>query len=448
MAIAKKTDKAPAAAKKTATAAKSHKDTKAAAAPSADDKKSAEAVAAFLAEARKLGVQGDVNKQIDLVSSGNWIIDRLLGDGTGSGAPGGIPRGGIVEIFGNESCGKTTLALHFARTCQAAGGIVVFVDYERSLRFQQHYLRSLGIDTDPSKFIVLEPNDFEQGNLMIGKAVITLKPHLVIVDSWAAAVPAQAMEAGADEGTRMGLHAAITSQVLPRFAKWLKASNSAMIILNQMRKNIKQSKYDPGPDEITTGGNAIRYYPTQRIEMRSQAKESIEVKSGGLTGVDEKKAVNQTIKVIVAKNKLDVPWKSSPVFITFGKGIDGLRSLIELGVNRGVISKGGSWFEYQSLTNPACSFKRAGKEQVYQYMVAHPEVVQDLMPNLLPKVDTEELKKAVKEGAIEKGDLDNLDTGAMLGAELDDELAAELAELDKAQSSVSVPGEAPDLSDI
>ena len=413
-----------------------------------DDKKTSEGVAAFLAEARSMGIQGDVNKKIDLISSGNWIIDRLLGDGTGTGAPGGIPRGGIVEIFGNESSGKTTLALHFAKVVQSVGGVVVFVDYERSLRFQQHYIKNLGLNTAPDKFIILEPNNFEEGNKMIGRAILMAKPHLIIVDSWAAAVPAAAMDGGADEGTRMGLHASITSQVLPRFAKWLKQSNTCMIILNQLRKNIKKSQYDPGPDEITSGGNAIKYYPTQRIELRSQSKEVVEVKGGSLTGVDEKKAINQTIKCVVVKNKLDAPWKSSPIYITFGKGIDSLRSLIELGINRRVINKTGAWFEYVSVNSPACSFKKSGIQQVYAVLKERPDIVQDMMPYLLPRVDTEELKRGIKDGAVAKGDLDKLDVAGVLGDEMDEETAAQLAELDAAQSGAGGGGEAPDLSDI
>lgn len=387
----------------------------------------------------------DVTRKVDLISSDNWIIDRLLGDGTGMGMPGGIPRGGIIEIFGNESCGKTTLALHFAKSVQAAGGVVVFVDFERSLRFQQHYLKSLGINLDPSKFIVLTPNDFEEGNKYVGAAMMKIKPALIIVDSWAAAVPKAAMEAGADEGTRMGLHANITSQVLPRLAKWANQYNTALIILNQMRKNIKKSQYEPGPDEITTGGNAIRYYPTIRIELRSSSKETVEVKSGALTGVDEKKAINQTVKVVVVKNKMDIPWKSSPIYITFGKGIDGLRSLIELGINRKVIVKGGSWFEYNSASSPAFSFKKAGIQQVYSFLKEHPEVVQDMVPMLLPRVDTDELRKAAKDGVLEKGDLDNLDLSQL--GDLDEETRAQLAELE-ASSPSTVPGQAPDLSDI
>ena len=419
-----------------------------AAAPSAESKKSAEAVSDYLAEMRKMGILGDVNKKINFISTGSWIIDRLIGDGTCTNSPGGIPRGAFVEIFGNESCGKTTLALHCAKSVQDAGGVVVFVDYERTLRFQQHYIKNLGINTDPSKFIVINPNNFEQGNMALGKVLLTVKPQLVIVDSWAAAVPAAAMDGGADEATRMGLHANITSQILPRFANWIQNSDTAYIILNQLRKNIKTSKYDPGPDEVTTGGNAIKFYPTIRIEMRTQSKESIEVKGASLTGADEKKVMNQTIKVVVIKNKMDIPWKSSPIYITFGQGINGIRSLMELGINRKVIVKAGSRYEYNSPTNPAMSFNKAGIQQVQSYLQEHPEIVQDMMPLLLPKVDGEELKAGIKRGFIEKGDLSGIDLKATFGDEVDDETLAELAALDAAQSSVSLPGEAQDLSDI
>lgn len=330
-----------------------------------------------------LGLVSDIEKDIDFISTGSWIIDRLIGDGTGTGAPGGIPRGYITEIFGNESCGKTTLALECVKTVQNMGESCLWVDYEHSLRTQKYYLRNLGIKINTSSFIAIGPDNYEQGINMLGKA-LTYKPAMIVIDSLAAATPSAVANGDADATQAPGLHARLTSLFLSWVNKRLEKSNTALVILNQKRKAIK-GQYESGPDEVTAGGMAIRFYPTIRIEMKSMGKETVATKSD-LTGMDDKVAVNQTTKVTVVKSKLDMPWRSAPIYIKFGQGIDGLRSLIELAIKKKVIT-GSGWYEFKHQ-DESLNFKRQGVGQVWKYLVENPRVVDALYPLCLPEVDT------------------------------------------------------------
>lgn len=395
-----------------------------------------EHLTAFLSKLNKAGVRGDLTKKVEFLSTGDWILDRLIGDGTGTGAPGGVPRGQIVEIFGDESCGKTTLALAIAKGVQDAGGLVVYVDHERSLAAQNLYVQKLGINIhDPKKWILIEPDNYEQGNSLMCEAILKLKPALVVVDSLAAAVPRDAMESDPGDPVRMGLHASITAQILARMPKFLKIGNSALVILNQLRVRIKKDKFDHGPDEQTTGGNAIKFYMAVRIEMKKGRQEKLEGISN-LTGAKEYKVLNQTVKVVILKNKIDIPFRSSPIYITFGKGIDGLRSLIELGMNKKVI-QGEGWYYYESTTNKECSWKKQGMQATYKFLSENPAIVQDMLPRLLPSVDSAEMREAMESGLVEAGEVSVEDFAklATQGEELDEESLALLEEMNEAQGT-------------
>jgi recombination protein RecA len=378
----------------------------------------ADEVTAFLDEANKQGVLDDVSKGISFISTGSWVIDRIIGDGTGTGSPGGIPRGCMTEIFGDESCGKTTLSLHVAKTVMNDGGRVLFVDFEHSLRAQKHYLKNMGVDIeDTSRFIYLRPDNYEQGALLCGKAVAKFQPDLIIIDSLAAAIPKAAGEGDAGDSIQIGLHAKLTSNFLNFMSKRLMNNDSALIILNQKRTNVKTNKYDPGPAEITTGGKAIKYYMHLRLEMKVTADREEIAGTSDLTGAAEKKRVNQTIKVTAIKNKLDIPWKSAPIYIRFGEGIDGLRSKIELAISKKVIKKGGAWFEYVDPEDSTFNFKANGMNMLYKKLIGSPEIVERINPRIMPSVDAEEIQEYKEKGL---GD-DELDFG-------DDADLAELGE--------------------
>lgn len=346
---------------------------------------------------------GDINKKIDWVPI-NWVVDRVIGDGEGRGGPGGFPRGFFSEIYGPEGTGKTTFCLHAVKNTQDLGERVVWLDFEKSLRAQQHYLRNMGINTtDKEKLLVLEPDTYEEGIKMAFQACVQLKPALLVVDSLAAAVPAKFLSGDADEAIQVGLHARQTGVFISSMNKIISKTNTAVVLINQLRSNIKASRYDAGPNEITTGGKAQKYYMHLRIQLKTGAKEDVASKSE-LTGISEKKVINQEVKVTAVKNKLDVPWKTAPVYITFGKGIDSMRSLLLLAEKKKVIKATGAWYSYQSLDDPNISFKLNGKSSVVKYLEDHPEVVKDMQPHLLPKQDMEAYAEAKQMGDLEEGE--------------------------------------------
>lgn len=343
----------------------------------------------FLAELQKDGMIGDISKKIDFISSGSWVVNRLIGNGELDGTPGGIPRGFVTEIYGNEGCGKTTLALHAAKQAQEEGGLVIFADFEFSLRAQRKYIQNIGVNIDdPSLFLHLEPTNFEDGVKTIGKAIIALKPALVIIDSVTAMLPKSTFEADADETTQIGQQARLMGTFLNWVTTRLGKYNTSLILLNQLRSVIKASKYVAGPNEITSGGRAVRYFTALRIELKATSKIEKVTADSDITGVREEKLVNQEVKAIVRKNKLDVPYKSGPIYITFGEGIDNILSLVSLAEGMKIIKKTGGWYEWVDPKGEH-SFKVQGKQKVKQHLEENPEVLEALKPYLNPTPDTE-----------------------------------------------------------
>jgi recombination protein RecA len=354
----------------------------------------------FLQEYDKKGMIGDIGQPISFISSGSWVVDRIIGDGTGTGAPGGIPRGFMTEVFGQESCGKTTLALHACAEAQKKGGLVVYVDFEKSLEAQWHYIKNLGINLDKTKFVHLRPDTYEEGIKAMFEATVRLKPAVLVVDSLAAAIPAKFLTGNVDEAAQIGLHAKTTGIFISTMNKVILKCNTALIIINQLRTNIK-GKYDEGPQEQTTGGKAQKYYMHLRIQMKPKAKEAISEISA-ITGMKEDKLVNQQVIVTAVKNKLDKPFRSAPIYITFGKGFDGVRSLISLAEARGVIQKGGGgYYSYKSPTNEALNFNLQGKDALSRHLEEHDEILQDMKPRLFPQVDAAAYVEAKAHGVLD-----------------------------------------------
>lgn len=348
------------------------------------------------------GMVGDIDKEIDFCSTGSWVIDRIVGDGTGEGGAGGFPRGFMTEVYGKESCGKTTLTLQAAAECQRNGGLVVFADFEHSLRAQRHYLKSLGVVTnDPTKFIHLEPSDLQDGTKAIVEATLKLKPEMVIVDSVAAMIPRQFLTGDVDEAIKVGLHAKLVGVFVGTMNKILQRTNTALVLINQLRSKIGTTG-PVGPTTDTTGGLALKFYVHLRLNMVAVQKISSDSKSS-ITGDNVKEVTDQQVKVTAVKNKMDRPFRSETVYIKFGKGIDGLRSLIELAKKRGVVT-GSSWLEYVSPNDEGLNFKLQGVSRVQEHLENHPEVVEDMMPSLFPKVDVGEYLKAKESGELDDED--------------------------------------------
>lgn len=361
---------------------------------------------AYIADLRKQGLVGNVKKKIDFISTGSWVINRLIGDGTHKSAPGGIPRGYIAEIYGDESTGKTTLALHIAKQTLLNGETVVYADFEQTLRTQFQYLENLGIDTNHPNFLHLIPTNLEDGAKHIGECLIKLRPALIVIDSVTAMIPKEVLEKDTGEGATIGKHARLVGSFINWIVRKLQPYNTALVLVNQMRSNIKASQYDPGPSTITTGGNAIKYFTTLRIRLKDTGKKEEVANKSTITGLDEKKIVSKEVKVVIEKNKLDMPYKSGPVFIVFGQGIDNIMSLIALGINKKVIKAGGAGFFSWKDPNSDMSFNIQGKQAVKRHLEQNPAVLKAMQPYLLPTKDDAEMDNIQQD--LEAKGVDNL----------------------------------------
>lgn len=392
---------------KASAAAVAAADKKAEIASNATSKASNAAILKFVQDYEKKGMIGNIGQKIDFISTQSWVIDRVIGDGTGSGQPGGIPRGFMTEVFGGESCGKTTLALHVTAEALRRGEVVVYADFENSLEAQWHYIKELGINyKDKTKFIHIRPDNYESGAKAIFEATCMFKPALVVVDSLAAAIPEKFLSGNLEEAVQVGLHARQTAIFCSTMNKVLLKCNTALLIINQLRSNIK-GKYDEGPSEQTTGGKAQKYYMHLRLQMKPKVKETVSEISA-ITGMKEDKAVNQQVIVTAVKNKLDKPFRSAPVYIAFGKGIDSVRSLITLAEQRGVVKKGGGgYYAYSSPKNPSLNFSVQGKDALTKLLEERADIVEDMHPRLFPEIDTSAYVAARASGDVDSEDMDD-----------------------------------------
>ena len=352
---------------------------------------------AYIASLRKQGVVGDVRKKIDLISTGSWVMNRLIGDGTHRNAPGGIPRGYITEIYGDESTGKTTMALHIAKQTLLNNETVIYADFEQTLRTQFQYLENLGIDTNHPNFLHLIPTNLEDGAKHIGEGLIKLRPALIVIDSVTAMIPKEVLEKDTGEGAAIGRHARLVGSFINWIVKKLQPYNTALVLVNQMRSNIKQSQYDSGPSTITTGGNAIKYFTTLRIRLKDTGRKEEVANKSAITGLDEKKIVSKEVKVVIEKNKLDMPYKSGPIFIVFGHGVDNIMSLISLGINKKVIKAGGAGYFTWKDPESALSFNIQGKQALKKHFEQNPDILKALQPYLLPTKDDAEMNNIQEE---------------------------------------------------
>lgn len=360
---------------------------------------------AYIASVKKQGMLGDIHKKIDLIKTGSWVINRLIGNGDQNDSPGGIPRGFFTEICGDESTGKTTLALHIAKQALLSGETVVYADFEQSLRLQLNYVKKIGLDTTSQNFIHLVPESLQDGVQAIGKSLVMVRPALVIIDSVAAMLPRETLEKDADEVTQIGKHAKLVGSFINWISKKLQRYNCAIVLINQFRSNIKASKYDPGPAMITTGGKALQYFIGLRIRLKKTTNNEEITEKSAITGVAEKKRISQEVKVVIEKNKLDMPWKSGPLYIVFGTGIDNLMSLITLGVNMRVIKKSGGYLSWKD-PNEKYSFNVNGKQALKKYFIENPEALKAVQVFLTPSRDDSEMDGTFEE--LEAIGIDNL----------------------------------------
>jgi recombination protein RecA len=289
----------------------------------------------------KLG-QRERAVEIETVSTGSLGLDLALGVG-------GLPRGRIVEIYGPESSGKTTLTLHCIAEAQKAGGVCAFVDAEHAL--DPSYARKLGVDID--ELLISQPDTGEQALEIADTLVRSLAIDLVVIDSVAALVPRAELE-GEMGDSHMGLQARLMSQALRKLTASIHRSNCIVIFTNQIRQKIGVMFGNP---ETTTGGNALKFYASVRLDIRriGQIK-------------DRDQVVGNQTRVKVVKNKVAPPFRVVEFDIMYGEGISKTGELLDLGGRAGVVEKSGSWFSYDSQRIGQ------GRENAKAYLKEHPDV--------------------------------------------------------------------------
>lgn len=347
-------------------------------------------------------------RKFDFIPTGSWVLDRLIGDGEGKFKSGGLPRGHMVEVFGDESCGKTTLGISACVEAQRLGGIPIWLDYERT--FHKDYAQSLGLDISRNKFVLLEPENFEHGQALLVNVVDQVKPSLIVVDSVSAMIPRAFLEGILDEAGRIGEQARLMSNFLSVITKRISTYSTCLVFINQLRSVIKTSKYDPGPNEETSGGRAIKYYASLRIKMKKGKVTYLTVKSR-ITGKDEDRPNHIQIKATIVKNKIDTPYYSGPLFIHFGEGFDNISSIIELATNTNVIKKTGAYYKFDSEGKTV--FYINGQENLRQFLEGNQDALNLLSSSVRLKVDEEvksenEVINESIDGSLDKGDLMNL----------------------------------------
>jgi|TARA_B110000967_G_scaffold98245_1_gene100903 recombination protein RecA len=298
-------------------------------------------------------------EEVEAISSGSLGLDIALGVG-------GYPKGRVIEIYGPESSGKTTLTLHAIAECQKAGGIAAFIDAEHA--FDRFYAENLGVDVQ--ELIISQPDNGEQALEIADNLIRSGAVDIVVIDSVAALTPKSEIE-GEMGDSKMGLHARLMSQALRKLTGSISRTNCTVFFINQLREKIGVMFGNP---ETTTGGNALKFYASVRLDIR---------RSTQIKDADAKVLGNKT-RVKVVKNKVAPPFRTTEFDIMYGEGISKIGEIIDLGVNYEIIKKSGSWFSYGDTKIGQ------GRESVKTLLQDNPDLMDELEQKIL------ELLKAVE----------------------------------------------------
>lgn len=293
------------------------------------------------------------NVAVDVISTGSFSLDLALGVG-------GFPRGRIIEIYGPESSGKTTIALHTIAEAQKKGGICAFIDAEHA--FDKFYAKNLGIDID--NLLISQPDDGEQALEIADNLIRSGAIDVIVIDSVAALVPRAEIEGDMGE-SKVGLHARLMSQALRKLTGTINKTGCVAIFINQLREKIGVMFGNP---ETTTGGNALKFYASIRLDIRRAAQ---------IKGTDE--VIGNRTRVKVAKNKVAPPFRVVEFDIMYGKGVSRCGEVLDLGVDAGIVQKSGSWFSYEGTK------LGQGRDSVKELLEDNPELMAQIEAKIKAK---------------------------------------------------------------
>lgn len=286
-------------------------------------------------------------EEIEVIPTGSLSLDAALGVG-------GLPKGRIIEIYGPESSGKTTLTLHVIAECQKQGGTAAFIDAEHA--FDRFYAERLGVDVN--NLLIAQPDNGEQALDIADQLIRSSAVDIVVIDSVAALTPKQEIEGEMGE-SKMGLHARLMSQALRKMTSTISKTKTTCVFINQLRDKIGVMYGSP---ETTTGGNALKFYASVRLDIRKKSKP---IKDGDV-------AIANEVTVKVVKNKVAPPFRSATFEITYGEGISRLGEILNIAVDMDVIKKSGSWFSYGETRIGQ------GREAVKKMLAENPELCDEI----------------------------------------------------------------------